>query len=142
MNAKHTELLTIKMSRERCFGSCPVYSVTIHGDGNVEYVGEEFVRDRGPRAETLSKAEVQVLLQKFDAASFFSLEDRAFAWGYDTPRVRVSISLDGREKEVSSDASYVGAKSGPQDLFVQAAVELDKVTNSKRWVNCDGRCRP
>jgi hypothetical protein len=142
VRANHPELLTIKMSREHCRGSCPVYSVTLHGDGNVEYVGEEYVRDRGPRTETLSKEQLQALLQKFDAASFFSLEDRAFAWGYHTPRVRVSISVDGRTKEVSSDASYVGAISGPQDLFVQAAAELDKVTNSDRWVKCDGRCRP
>jgi hypothetical protein len=142
VRANHPELLTIKMSREHCRGSCPVYSVTLHGDGSVEYIGAEYVRDRSPHTGTLSKEQLQTLLQKFDNANFFGLEDRAFAWGYDTPRVRVSISVDGRTKEVSSDASYVGAKSGPQDLFVQAALELDKVTNSDRWVKCDGRCRP
>lgn len=142
VHANHPELLTIKMSRERCRGMCPVYSVTIHGDGNVEYAGEEFVQDRSPHAETLSKEQFQALLQKFDSANFFALEDRAFAWGSDTPRVRVFISVDGRTKEVSSDAYFTGAKSGAQDLFVQAAAELDKATNSDRWVKCDGRCRP
>jgi hypothetical protein len=142
VRAEHPELLTIKLSRQRCFGSCPVYSVTVHGDGNMEYVGKEFVRDRGPRLETLSKEQRQILLEQLDSANFFALEDRAFAWGLDTPRVQVSISVDGRMKEVSSDAYYVGAKSGPQALFVQAAAELDKVVDSDRWVKCDGSCRP
>jgi hypothetical protein len=142
VRAKHPELLSIKMSRDRCRGSCPVYSVTVHGGGKVEYVGEQFVRDRGPHMESLSKDQLQTLLQKFDGANFFALEDRAFAWGSDTPRVRVSISIDGRAKEVSSDAFYVGAKFGPQDLFVRAAAELDKVVASGRWVKRDGSCRP
>jgi hypothetical protein len=141
-HAKHPESLSIEMSRTHCQLGCPIYAISVQGDGNVEYVGEEYVRDRGPREETLSKEQLQALLQKFDDAGFFSLEDRAFAWGFHTPRVRVSISVDGRKKEVTSDTYYVGAKSGPQDLFVQAAAELDKVTNSDRWVKCDGRCRP
>lgn len=142
VRAKHPEMLTIKMTRERCRGACPVYSVTVHGNGSVEYVGEAFVRDRGPHVETLSKEQLQTLLRKFDNANFFALEDRAFAWGSDTPRVRVSISVDGRTKEVSSDAYYVGAKSGLQDLFVRAASELDRVIDSDRWVKCDVSCRP
>ena len=142
VHAKHPESLSIEMSRTHCQLGCPIYTISIHGDGKVEYAGEEYVRDRGPYADALSKGQLQVLIQKFDDAGFFSLEDRAFAWGYHTPRVRVSISVDGRKKEVSSDTYYVGAKSGPQGLFVQAAAELDKVTNSDRWVKCDGRCRP
>lgn len=142
VHAQHPESLSIEMSRTHCQLGCPIYTISVHGDGNVEYVGKEYVRDRGPRAETLSKEQLQALLQKFDDAGFFSLEDRAFAWGFHTPRVRVSISVDDRKKEVTGDTYYVGAKSGPQDLFVQAAAELDKVTNSERWVKCDGRCRP
>jgi hypothetical protein len=142
VRANHPEFLTIKMNRERCFGSCPVYSVTVHGDGNVEYSGEEFVQDRGPRTETVSRDQLQGLLQRFDNANLFALEDRAFAWGSDTPRVRVSISIDGRTKEVWSDAYFTGAKSGGQDLFVQAAAELDNVVGISRWVKCDGHCRP
>jgi hypothetical protein len=142
VRAKHPEMLTIKMTRERCRGACPVYSVTVRGDGSVEYVGEQFVQDRGPHMESLSRDQLQTLLQKFDDADFFALEDRAFALGLDTPRVRVSISVDGRTKEVSSDAYYVGAKAGPQDVCVRAAAELDKVIASDRWVKCDVSCRP
>jgi hypothetical protein len=142
VRANHPEQLTIRMSRERCYGSCPVYSVIVHGDGRVEYVGEESVQDRGPHEEALSKEQLQAILQKFDNVNFFALEDRAFAWGSDTPRVRISISVAGRTKEVSSDAYFTGAKSGAQDLFVQAAAELDNVVGTSRWVKCDGPCRP
>jgi hypothetical protein len=142
VRARHPESLTIEMGRTLCRGACPVYTITIHGNGAVEYVGQQHVRDRGPHTETLSKEQLQTLLQTFDNADFFALEAGAFAWGLDTSRVRVSISIDGKTKQVSSDTTFVGEKSGPQALFVQAAAELDRVVGSDRWVKCDGPCRP
>ena len=32
--------LTIQLERTGCFGSCPAYSITMHGDGRVEYSGK------------------------------------------------------------------------------------------------------
>lgn len=32
--------LTIQLERTGCYGTCPAYSVTIHGDGRVEYNGK------------------------------------------------------------------------------------------------------
>jgi Domain of unknown function (DUF6438) len=140
VRAKHPESLMIEMNRTFCRGSCPVYTIAVHGDGTVEFVGKQYVRDRGPHTETLSKEQLQTLLQSFDRADFFTLEAGAFAWGLDTPRVRVAISIDGKTKEISSDTTFVGAKSGPQALFVQAATALDKIVGSDRWVKCDGAC--
>ena len=36
----------IHMQRTSCFGTCPIYAVTIDGRGAVTYDGERFVRDR------------------------------------------------------------------------------------------------
>jgi hypothetical protein len=133
--------LVIKMSRTSCRGSCPVYTITIHGDRHVDYVGQRFVKVRGAQTTIISDDQVGRLLRGFDQVRFFALEDRAFAWCFDTPRVSVGISVDGRSKEVSSDASCTGANRGAQAQFVRVASEIDTIVSSDQWVKCDGWCR-
>ena len=43
--------LAIKLERTRCYGTCPAYVVTIHGDGRVEYDGKAHVKETGTRRE-------------------------------------------------------------------------------------------
>ncbi len=31
--------VVIRLERTSCYGNCPAYSVTIHGDGRIEYAG-------------------------------------------------------------------------------------------------------
>jgi hypothetical protein len=87
VHAKDPESLNIEMWRTDCQIRCPVYKVTIQGNGTVDYVGEHFVRDRGPEQVVISKDKIHTLLVDFDQADFFNLEDRAFAWGFHTSRV-------------------------------------------------------
>jgi Domain of unknown function (DUF6438) len=63
---------------------CPVYTVTVHGNGKVDYVGQQFVRVHGAESSFLSQDQVRTILEGFDRADFSRLEDRAFAWGYYT----------------------------------------------------------
>jgi hypothetical protein len=86
---------------------------------------------------------MHAILAGFDRANFFGLEDQALAWGYHTARVRVRISVEGKTKEVSSDMYYIGAKSGLQARFVDAAANLDRIIGTDRWVKCgEARCQP
>jgi hypothetical protein len=143
IHAKDSDSVTIEMSRGNCQMGCPVYTVTIHGNGPVDYVGQQYVRARGPERSVLTHEQIHTLLEGFDEADFFSLEDRAFAWGYHTSWVFVKIIADGKTKEVRSDSYHIGSKSGSQAKFVQAAAAIDKVVGTARWVNCgDGRCPP
>jgi len=142
-NTKDLQSLTIEMRRLYCGAGCPVYTITIHGDGTVEYVGQQFVRDRGPEHLVLSQDQIHDLLKEFDRADFFRLEERAFAWGYHTPRFGVRITVDGKSKEVKSDRYDVGAESGPQARFAEAAAAIDRFVGTDRWVKCgDSRCPP
>lgn len=143
VHAKNRDSLTIEMRRSYSKSMDPVYKITVHGNGAVEYVGEQNVRVRGPQASSLNEEQVQAILAGFDRADFFSLEDQAFAWGYHGGRVRVRITVDGKTKEVSSDTDHVGAKSGLQAKFVATAANLDKIIGTDRWVKCDEvRCQP
>ena len=39
--------LVITLERTACFGTCPIYKLTVYGDGRVEYEGERFVTVTG-----------------------------------------------------------------------------------------------
>lgn len=143
VHTKHPDSLTIETWHSTCQMGCPVYKVTIHGNKAVKYWGEHFVKVRGEQVSSLSAEQMQTVLAGFDRADFFNLEDQAFAWGYHTARVSVRITVDGKTKDVSSDTYHVGAKSGLQARFVEAAADLDKIVGTDRWVKCDGaRCQP
>ena len=49
-------------------GGCPVYSLTVHGNGNVEYEGVRYVPVRGRRTSTISIGKLQSLLGAIDRA--------------------------------------------------------------------------
>jgi Domain of unknown function (DUF6438) len=135
--AKNPKSLTIEMSR-----SIPAYTIKINADGLAEYVGEQYVRDKGPHSVSLSQAQIREILTDLDRADFSRLEDRAFAWGYHSSQVGIKISVDGKTKEVWSDIRHTGSKTGDQLKFVQAAAEIDRIVGSDKWVNCDGRPCP
>jgi len=132
---------TIELSRGRCYGPCPVYVVTVQGNGDVEYVGTSSVRIKGIQKAKVTPEQVVQIFEILGRSGFFALEDRAFSWCFDTPSVSVSVSAGGRRRRVSSDASCSGAKSGTQAKFVQATDEIDKILGSDQWVRCEGYCR-
>jgi|SRR5208282_1988462 len=138
---KNMESLTIQMSRGACYGRCPIYSITIHGNGSVDYAGYRYVDDRGPQTSAISREQVMTIIRGLDSAHFLTLEDRAFQWCFDSGSVAVSVSVDGKTKRVVSDDDCMGAKAGLQAQFVQTTREIDAVVGSKRWVECRGRCR-
>jgi hypothetical protein len=126
----------ITMARGHCFGSCPVYSLTIHGNGGAEYHGSQFVRTKGPENATISSEKVGELLQSFDRERFFALDDRAFENCFDTPYTTVTISVDGASKRVTGDTCF--GKSWPKMNLLNLAQEIDDLAGSSQWVQCHG----
>lgn len=139
--SKELESVSVEISRGPCFGRCPSYRVTIHGDGRVEYVGGRYVRVRGQQTAAITTEQMKRVLDELAYVHFFALEDRAFRWCFDAPSVGVSVSMDGRTKRVTSDSGCFGAKDGVQAQFVRAADEIDRIIGTDQWVKCDGYCR-
>jgi len=61
----------ISLERGPCFGDCPVYRLTIRGDGRVDWLGEEHVAAPGARSRQIAPADVQALENELAAARFF-----------------------------------------------------------------------
>lgn len=138
---KDLKTAVIEMSRGPCFGSCASYTIRIHGDGSVEYVGSRLAR-RDRQTGNIGSEGFSKILQQLDRVHFSTLEDRAFLWCFDSSSVSIAVSVDGRNRRVVSDAGCTGAKSGLQAKFVQVGDDIDRVVGSERWVRCvGGRCR-
>lgn len=134
--------VSIEMSRGPCYGSCPVYYLTLHGDGVVEYRGIRFVGVKEKQTARISTEQLMQVLRDLDGMHFFTVEDRAFGWGYDSSSVSISVSVDGKQKRVTADGVYVpGSMGGPKARFLQIADEIDTIVNSNQWVQCNGVCR-
>lgn len=132
----------IELARGPCFGGCPVYTLTIHSDGNVEYKGQTTRGSWERQAGKITPSEFAQLVSILNRVGMSNLEDRAFRWCFDTPSVSVTVVAEGYTKQVSSDSYCTGAKNSPQASFVEATAEIDKIIGSDRWLACQGHpCR-
>jgi len=60
--ASASDSARISLERRPCFGTCPVYTVTLEGSGVVRFEGVRFVKDTGTSVGTVPPARVDSLL--------------------------------------------------------------------------------
>jgi ankyrin repeat protein len=123
--------VAIRLSRSGCYGFCPAYSVTIHGDGSVVYAGNRFVSIAGTHDARISAADFAALLERFRKANFFALNENYASAVTDNPRYYLSISLPGRTKIVWD---YVGGRVGMPAVIAELEDAVDRAADSARWV--------
>lgn len=63
--------LRIRLERTQCFGTCPAYTISISGDGRVDWFGRANVAALGRRAGRVTAAELAELSRRIDRARFF-----------------------------------------------------------------------
>jgi uncharacterized protein DUF6438 len=121
--------LMITMERTACHGTCPVYKLSIQGNGDVTYNGQDFVQVKGKQTARLSLVQIQDLVSAFEQAKFFMLRDYTHEDTTDSPSAITSITLNGKTKTVNH---YYGDNSAPQGLF-DLESKIDEITNSRQW---------
>jgi len=123
--------VVMTLERTGCFGSCPGYSVEIHGDGTVIFTGKSFVVVAGEHRDRLSPEQVSELIDAFRAADYFSLEDD-YSYGMtDNPTYLTSFRVDQVEKHVRD---YVGDEAGMPEAVSELEATIDRVANTKKWI--------
>jgi hypothetical protein len=135
VQSSNTADAVITLERTACFGTCPVYQLTIYGDGRVVYEGKAFVTVTGKRTTQISPEQLQQLLTAFETANFFSLNDQYVVEATDLPGAWTSISSNGQSKRVwrygSSDTPTLN--NAPRSL-TELESQIDKIVNSQQWV--------
>jgi hypothetical protein len=143
--------LRIELTRTACLGPCPIYKVSIAGDGTVtykthidsgQYGGSKYsdyenynVLVGGERRTRIDRATLDGLIAKFRAARFFGLKKDYSASGTDNPAYLLRFSTGGQAREVQD---YVGRTVDMPEAVTALEDEIDRVAGTVRWVKGDG----
>ena len=117
----------IKLERTACFGTCPVYSVTIDAQGNVVYEGTSSVSVEGRQTDRIPASAVNALLATAERIGFYDLRDSYRAPITDLPTTFVTMTANGRTKRIED---YFSAPPGLKELERQ----IDEAARTARWV--------
>ena len=126
----------VSLERTPCFGSCPVYRVTISRGGMVRFEGKRFVADTGTDSAQVAKGAVDSLLAELDRGGFYDFEEQYVAgapgcglYATDLPSAITSVDDGSRSKRIQHDR---GCSDAPQAL---ATLEnrIDEVAGTARW---------
>lgn len=118
------------LAREACFGSCPVYTVTIYTDGTVEFNGERFVDVEGEQTTTIDPAVVEQMIAGFEAAGYFEWNDEYTEMRVsDLPYFTSSATRDGETKQIRH---YAGDENAPL-LLSYLENWIDYAANTAQW---------
>ena len=128
----------IELARGPCFGACPIYSLTVWGDGRVRFVGERFVEETGERTRTIDPLQAVALFAHADSIGFFAMPaditpaNEAACGGAwtDMPSAQVTVRWADRDHAVND---YHGCPKAPASLraFEQ---RIDAVAGVADWV--------
>src|SRR2546421_3635764 len=129
----------ITLARTACFGTCPIYTVTISTDGTVSFEGRRFTKVQGSTTGHISSAAFRDLVREFEKLDYFTLPDE-FAPGTkvcpnmvtDMPSADISIRLNGKTKRV---AHYHGCgNSGALAKLTALENKIDEVAGMQKWI--------
>ncbi len=120
--------IRIQLVRHRCLGTCPIYSVTVFGNGHVVYEGTGFVRVRRRQTAVIAEKAVDDLIRRVNDLQFFSVELPKFKMCVtDGPRASVSASEPGHTREIDDEC----VESKELQELEQA---IDDAVEIQRWV--------
>jgi len=122
--------VSITLERSRCFGSCPDYTVHVSTEG-ITFEGRAFVVASGSHTESVDSGDVRALAGRFVAADFYSMDAAYRASVTDHPTYTLSISIDGRKKEVED---YVGEWEGMPSVISELEKAVDSLARTDRWI--------
>lgn len=131
----------VVLRRGACFGRCPVYSVTLFGDGRVTAMGERNVAQQGPQEWTIAPELARRVLSEFVRLDAFSRKATMVGHITDLPTATLELSI-GKQKAV---ISHYGAgaelqwQMGGKDnaLITKLEALVDQATEAEtRVVGC------
>lgn len=86
-----TRDLSVSLERTPCYGPCPVYTVTLRGDGTAAWHGEHSVEPLGRHTGEVDPNDVKRLVAFARKVSFFDWDPEYVEQVTDHPGTRVTI---------------------------------------------------
>ena len=129
----------ITLQRTECFGTCPVYKLTIFADGTVLYEGIRHIKKKGKAKSRITRAKLEDLIEEFDNIYYFNLRD-AYIPGSDdcpqsatdNPSAITSLTRNGKTKNINH---YHGCRGlDTLELLTKLEDKIDEAVNVNRWI--------
>jgi hypothetical protein len=131
-----TSAPAITLERTPCFGSCPVYRISVSPSGEVQYEGKAHVRKLGVATGKIPRERLDALLSELERGGYFTFAERYTSpepscgrYATDSPSVITSVTLRGRTKRITHDYGCGGA---PGSLVVLEQ-RIDEALHSGQW---------
>jgi hypothetical protein len=118
----------ITLQKTECYGTCPVYTITIYGTGKVLFEGVKHVKKEGKFQKQLKPSEVNKLFNAFECANFSDFKNE-----YDEERISdlpttyISFEHRGFKKRIKD---YYNA---PEELKKLEKLVEDIAMNEQGW---------
>jgi Domain of unknown function (DUF6438) len=128
----------ITLERTQCFGTCPMYKLTIFSDGTVSYEGIKYVKKVGKASGRITRAKLNGLIEQFKHIDYFNLPD-SFEPGQktcpqewtDMPSAITSLTWHGKSKTIRH---YYGCRGlSTLERLTELEKKIDTAVNVKQW---------
>lgn len=116
----------VEMSKGVCFGTCPVYNISIKGNGEAGYEGIRFVKKEGLFTKKFTAQETNVLFNAFEKSDFWSFQDEYTEEVTDLPTTFLTFRYKGKEKKIRMYFGY------PEELETLAGY-VAEMAESEGW---------
>lgn len=123
------EHVVITLERGSCYGPCPVYTVTIRGDRSVLYDGRGCTYAVGKHQGMALHHDLMRLVDMFESAHFFDLQDQYDSGPIDAPTYRVTYERHGQRKTVEESGG-----EGMPYVVRELEDEIDRVAQTGQWL--------
>ena len=91
----------LTIQRTACFGTCPIFVLTVNHKGIVDYKGERFVQYIGHYRKHLEPAKFKFIVEKMQNSKFNEMNDNYDNEGIsDLPSVIITYTSGGKTKTV------------------------------------------
>jgi hypothetical protein len=119
-----TDNLLFSIETTSCYGKCPELEIVIRGNGNAFYIGKKNVDKIGKFEFQLTKEEIAELLDAFNNAKFWEMQDEYSAKVTDLPTIFISCTYNGKSKRIKD---YYGAPNSLKKLEEKIIKYKDKI---------------
>ncbi len=116
----------IEMFKGPCFGSCPVYKLTIYEGGIAAYDGRQYTNRIGLHTKLLDQNKYRDLINAFEESDMWGFQNIYKAEIPDLPTISITYHKDGQSKSVKG-------KDGRPERILQLEEMLSQVAESGGW---------
>lgn len=120
----------IVMDKGSCFGSCPVYTLSINNKGYAMFDGERFTDKIGKHGMQLAPKKFQALANAFKAAKLGEMDDDYPSSIADLPNTTLGYVNNDFSKRIS------GKEERPQKLKDLQSM-LEDITQMEGWISLE-----